>query len=352
LTSTLPAPLRVCWFTNSGSEANELALRLARTYTRQRDVIVLDAAYHGNTTLLTDISPYKFNGPGGTGASEWVHTAPLPDLYRGVHRREDPDAGTKYAADVAEIAARVVAAGRGVAAFIAEGAPSVGGQILLPKGYLRDVYAAVRAAGGVCIADEVQTGLGRLGTDFWAFESQGVVPDIVVAGKPLGNGHPLGAVITTPEIAAAFDNGMEYFNTFGGNTVSCAIGLAVLDVLRDEDLQAHALTVGHRLLDGLRALSRTHEIIGDVRGSGLFLGAELVRDRDTLAPASAEAAFVVNRMRERGVLVGTDGPLHNVVKIRPPMPFDDADADRLLETFDAALRLLPNGGRSFGCASG
>jgi 4-aminobutyrate aminotransferase-like enzyme len=202
------------------------------------------------------------------------------------------------------------------------------------------VYEHVRAGGGVCIADEVQTGLGRMGTTFWAFEDQHVVPDIVVMGKPLGNGHPIGAVATTRAVADAFDNGMEYFSTFGGNTVSCAVGLAVLDVLREEGLQAHALHVGAHVLDRLRPLAQSHEIIGDVRGSGLFLGVELVRDRETREPAGEEASFVANRMREKGILLGTDGPHHNVIKIRPPMPFDIEDADLLIEALDESLAEL------------
>src|SRR6185503_11313330 len=206
-----------------------------------------------------------------------------------------------------------------------------------PDGYLAGVYEAVRGAGGVCIADEVQTGLGRIGTHMWAFEAQGVVPDIVVMGKPLGNGHPLAAVVTTRAIADAFDTGMEYFSTFGGNTVSCAVGSAVLDVMRDEALQVHALRVGEELLAGLRELSTRHERIGDVRGSGLFIGVELVRDRATLEPAAAEASYVVNRMRDHGILIGSDGQHHNVLKIRPPMPFDAADGARLVETLERVL---------------
>ena len=236
----------------------------------------------------------------------------------------------------------LVASGRGVAAFIAETCPSVGGQIVFPSGYLDKVYRQVRAAGGVCIADEVQTGLGRMGTSFWAFEDQGVVPDVVVMGKPLGNGHPIGAVATTRPIAAAFDNGMEFFSTFGGNTVSCAIGLAVLDVLRDEQLQSHARAVGDHMLDALRSLAGRHAVVGDVSGSGLFLGLELVRDRETLEPAGREAAFVAERMRERGVLLGTDGPHHNVIKIRPPMPFTGEDSDLLVEALDESLGELPD----------
>ncbi len=337
LVATLPAPLDVCFFTNSASEANELALRLARAATGGRDLIVLEAAYHGNTTTLIDISPYKHAGPGGRGAPDWVHVAPLPDDYRGAYKRADPDAGAKYAEHVAEAADAVGASGRVLSGFIAETCPSVGGQIMLPPGYLAEAYRHVREAGGVCIADEVQTGLGRIGTHCWAFEAHGVVPDIVVMGKPLGNGHPLAAVVTTRAIADAFDNGMEYFSTFGGNTVSCAVGLAVLDVLRDESLQAHALEVGDRLLAGLRPLAARHALVGDVRGSGLFLGVELVRDRETLEPAGGEAAYVANRMRERGILLGTDGPHHNVIKIRPPMPFDAADADLLVEALDDVL---------------
>jgi 4-aminobutyrate aminotransferase-like enzyme/Ser/Thr protein kinase RdoA (MazF antagonist) len=337
LTATLPAPLSVCFLVNSASEANELALRLTRAYTRRRDMIVLEAAYHGNTTGLIDLSPYKHAGPGGTGTPDWVHTVPIPDVYRGEHKASDPDAGAKYATSVARTIEIAAGRGRGIAGFIAETCPSVGGQIVFPPGYLTEVYRAVRAAGGVCIADEVQTGLGRMGTSFWAFEDQGVVPDIVVMGKPLGNGHPIGAVVTTPEIAAAFDNGMEFFSTFGGNTVSCAIGLAVLDVLRDERLQSHARRVGDRMLDAMRPFVERHEIVGDVRGSGLFLGVELVRNRETLEPAGAEASYVSNRMRELGILLGTDGPYHNVVKIRPPMPFNEEDADLLVGTLDRVL---------------
>jgi 4-aminobutyrate aminotransferase-like enzyme/Ser/Thr protein kinase RdoA (MazF antagonist) len=337
LLATLPPQLEVCWFLNSASEANELALRLARAYTKQLDTIVLEAAYHGNTTSLIDISPYKHAGPGGTGAPDWVHVAPLPDVYRGRFKANDPQAGAKYAEQIGEIVEQIIDRAKRPAAFIAETCPSVGGQLILPPGYLSNVYEYVRKAGGVCIADEVQTGLGRMGTSFWAFEDQSVIPDIVVMGKPLGNGHPIGAVATTRAIADAFNNGMEFFSTFGGNTVSCAVGAAVLDVVREEGLQQHALRVGDHLLRGLRALQQRHEIIGDVRGSGLFLGVELVRDRASLEPAAEEASFVANRMRELGVLLGTDGPYHNVVKIRPPMPFTESDADILLDALDRAL---------------
>jgi len=336
LGATLPEPLRVCFFVNSGSEANELALRLARTYTGREDIVVLEAAYHGHTTTLIDISPYKFQGPGGKGRKPWVHIAPLPDDYRGPYKRGDVAAGRKYAQHVADIVEGLKGGG-GVAAFICETFPSVAGQIELPEGYLREVYQHIRAAGGLCIADEVQVGFGRLGTHFWAFETQGAVPDIVVLGKPIGNGHPLGAVVTTPKIAAAFDNGMEFFSTFGGNTVSCAAGLAVLDVLEEEHLQEHARVVGDHLLASLRGLMENHPVVGDVRGRGLFLGVELVRDRASLEPARDEAAYVVNRLREQGILTGIEGPHHNVIKVRPPLPFNKADADRVVSALDEIL---------------
>ncbi len=337
LTGLMPAPLRVCYFLNSASEANELALRLARTFTGQRDMIVLDAAYHGHTNALIDISPYKFNGPGGAGQPDWVHIAPIPDDYRGAYRRGDPEAGPKYAAHVGDLIAGVQAQGRGLCGYIAETLPSVGGQIVFPPGYLAAAYEHVRAAGGLCIADEVQVGFGRLGTQFWGFQTQDVVPDIVVLGKPIGNSFPLAAVVTTPEIAAAFDNGMEFFSTFGGNPVACAAGLAVLDVLEEEKLQANAQQVGEYTLGGLRALAARHTAVGDARGMGLFLGLELVRDRATQEPAAEIASYVVNRLRERGILAGTDGPFHNVIKIRPPLVFARADADALLAALDDIL---------------
>jgi 4-aminobutyrate aminotransferase-like enzyme len=244
----------------------------------------------------------------------------MPDVYRGV----------PYAGTVAQ------AAGQGSAgAFICESALGCAGQIILPPGYLRDAFAAVRQTGGVCIADEVQTGFGRAGSHFWMFETQGVVPDIVTMGKPIGNGHPMGAVVTTPEIAVSFANGMEYFNTFGGNPVSCAVGLAVLDVISGEGLQENARVTGEYLLAGLRGLARHNPLIGDVRGQGLFIGIELVRDRETKEPAASEADAMVNRMKDHGILLSTDGPYHNVIKIKPPIVFGRADADRLL---DAANR--------------
>ena len=332
LCATLPEPLRVCFFVCSGSEANELALRLARAHTRRKDVIVADAGYHGNTTELINISPYKFEGPGGAGASAYVHKVPLADPYRGPYKRQDPEAGRKYAQSVEEIARC-----HEIAAFICEALPGCGGQIVFPANYLEEAYRAVRSVGGICIADEVQIGFGRVGTHFWGFETQGVVPDIVTMGKPIGNGHPLGAVVTTPDIAASFDNGMEYFNTFGGNPVSCAVGMAVLDVIEQEHLQEHALAVGTYLINGLHALMENYPIIGDVRGLGLFLGVECVLDRETLIPAPEQAAYIVNRLKDHSILLSIDGPFHNVLKIKPPLVFSREDADFLVATLEKVL---------------
>jgi len=337
LTRLLPEPLRVCYFVNSGSEANELALRLARAHSGRDDVIVLEHAYHGHTTTLIDISPYKFDGPGGHGRKPGVHVAPIPDDYRGPYRRGDAAAGAKYAQHIAEILQNAHAQSRSVAAYLAETLPSVAGQIVFPPGYLAEAYKHVRAASGVCIADEVQVGFGRLGTDFWGFESQGVIPDIVVLGKPIGNAFPLAAVITTAEIAASFNNGMEFFSTFGGNPVACAAGLAVLDVVLDEHLQENALRVGNYLIARLKSLQEKHALIGDVRGAGLFLGVDLVLDRETRGPAPKQASYVVNRLRECGILTGTDGPHHNVLKLRPPLIFSQADADLFIAALDSIL---------------
>ena len=323
LVDTLPAPLSVVYLVCSGSEANELALRMARAHTGRDRIFVLDAAYHGNTTGLIDISPYKFNGKGGRGKPAHVEVMPLPDVYRGPYR--GTDAAARYASHVADAAER-----NAPAAFFAESASGCGGQIFFPRGYLAEAFSAVRAAGGVCVADEVQTGFGRAGSHFWMFQPQRVVPDIVTMGKPIGNGHPLGAVVTTREIAASFANGMEYFNTFGGNPVSCAAGLAVLDVIRDEGLQENARTTGEYLLAGLRDLAGRHPIVGDVRGQGLFLGIELECD-------AAQASALVDRMKDRGVLLSTDGPRHNVIKIKPPLVFGREDADFLLTRLEAAL---------------
>ncbi len=340
LCQTLPDELSACYFVCSGSEANDLALRLAKIHTGGTDVIVVDGAYHGNTNALIDISPYKYKGAGGTGAPDHVHEVVMPDIYRGPYR--DPTAaGEQYAKHVKEAVADVGKRGKKLAAFFCESLLGCGGQIVLPDGYLEHAFRHVREAGGVCVADEVQVGFGRVGTHFWGFETQGVVPDIVTLGKPIGNGHPIGAVVTTPNIAESFDNGMEYFNTFGGNPVSCAVGLAVLDVIEHEGLQQHALAVGNRLKAGLESLKQDHDAIGDVRGMGLFLGVELVTDRETQQPATALARHVIEDMKNRGILLSADGPFENVLKIKPPLAFSQLNADLLVKTLDEVLASAP-----------
>jgi 4-aminobutyrate aminotransferase-like enzyme len=335
LTATLPQSLEVCLFVNSGTEANELALRIAAAHTGRRDVVVGDGAYHGHTAALIEASPYKFNGPGGSGEpASWVHVVPVADGYRGTHRGGDAATGEAYADEVKRV---LDGSPRPMAAFLIESFQSCGGQVIPPPGYLAAAFRHVRAAGGLCIVDEVQVGFGRTGAHFWAFESQGVVPDMVVLGKPMGNGHPMGAVVTTREVADGFANGMEFFSSFGGNPVSCAIGLAVLDVIRDEQLQAHALDVGTRLANGLRELGTRHALIGDVRGAGLFIGVELVRDRETLEPATDEADDLVNRLQRRSLLLGTDGPHRNVIKIKPPLVITAEDVDTVVRAFDDEL---------------
>lgn len=320
LAATLPAPLEVCFFVCSGSEANELALRLANAHTRRKNVLVIDNGYHGNTDKLINISPYKFNGPGGQGKPDFVQVLPMPDPLRDKTLPALPLLDST------------------LSAFIGESLLSCGGQTVLPKAYLQQIYAAVRKVGGVCIADEVQIGLGRIGNHFWGFQIQEVIPDIVTLGKPLGNGHPMGAVITTKEIADSFCNGMEYFNTFGGNPVSCAIGLSVLNVLHDEKLPANAAQVGNYLKQQLTELQKKYPQIADVRGMGLFLGIEFVKDIDTLAPAKDIAAYVVNRMKNRGILLSTDGPYQNIIKIKPPLVFTKENADFLTTNLEPILK--------------
>lgn len=330
LAALFPAPLEVCFFVCSGSEANELAIRLARAHTGRRDLIVLDSGYHGNTVTCVEASAYKFNGPGGSGSSPGIHAVRTPDAYRNPELVD----GAVAAADVEQTISRLQ---EPPAAFLAEPIASCGGQIVAPARYLSSAYDHARAAGALCIADEVQTGFGRVGSAWWAFETQDAVPDIVTLGKPIGNGHPLGAVVTTREIANSFANGMEYFNTFGGNPVSSCVGLAVLDVIEKEGLRQNALEVGNALRTGLQDLADRHSLIGDVRGLGLFLGVEFVRDRESREPAAAAASYLVERMKQQGILASTDGPLQNVIKIKPPMVFTETDATRYCDALNRAL---------------
>ncbi|XP_072261795.1 ethanolamine-phosphate phospho-lyase [Pyxicephalus adspersus] len=340
LTATLPEKLSVCYFVNSGSEANDLALRLARQYSGHFDVITLDHAYHGHVTSLIDISPYKFLQLGEEAKKEYIHVAPSPDTYRGKYREDHPNPGAAYAEDVKNIIKEAHQNNRQIAAFIAESMQSCGGQIIPPPGYFQKVAEYIHEAGGVFIADEVQVGFGRVGKHFWSFQLQGedFVPDIVTMGKPIGNGHPMSCVVTTREIAEAFGaTGMEYFNTFGGNPVSCAIGLAVLDVIEKEDLRGNAIRVGNYLVELLEEQKEKHQLIGDIRGVGLFVGVDLVKDRQQRTPATAEAQHIIYKLKEKRILLSADGPHRNVLKFKPPMCFTKEDAKMVVDAIDKII---------------
>ncbi|XP_068816303.1 5-phosphohydroxy-L-lysine phospho-lyase isoform X5 [Struthio camelus] len=313
LSKTLPEKLCTFYFLNSG-------------------------AYHGHLTSLIDISPYKFRNL--EGQKEWVHVAPVPDTYRGIYREDHEDSVTAYANEVRSIIEQAHKRGRKIAAFFVESLPSVGGQIIPPAGYFQKVAEHVHKAGGIFIADEIQVGFGRVGKHFWAFQLQGedFIPDIVTMGKPIGNGHPIACVATTKEVAEAFAaTGVEYFNTFGGNPVSCAIGLAVLDVIEKEHLQAHATEVGNFLMNLLNQQKIKHPLIGDIRGTGLFIGVDLIKDQAERTPATAEAEYLITRLKEEYILLSTDGPGRNVLKFKPPMCFNMEDAKFVVDTIDKIL---------------
>ncbi|MBW2110162.1 MAG: aminotransferase class III-fold pyridoxal phosphate-dependent enzyme [Deltaproteobacteria bacterium] len=333
LAEKMPGDLSVCYFVNSGSEANDLALLMARLYTGNYDVIALRNAYHGgsaSTMGLTAHSTWKYNYPHSFG----IHHAVPPDPYRGPWGRDDPEAGTKYAADISDLIA-FATPGR-VAGFFAESIQGVGGTVVFPDGYLSAAYDHIRKAGGVCIADEVQTGFGRMGTHYWGFETQGVIPDIVTLAKGIGNGAPLGAVVTTPEIARALTDRI-HFNTFGGNPVSCAMGKAVLEVIDREHLQENCLKLGRYLMEGLKGLMPDHDLIGDVRGMGLMAGVELVTDRRSKEPATDQCATLLERAKEMGLLLGKGGLHGNVLRIKPPMCITREDVDFIIEVLDLVL---------------
>src|SRR3954462_5927456 len=336
LASKMPGDLKVCYFVNSGSEANDLALMMARLYTGNYDMVALRNAYHGGNASgmgVTAHSTWKFNTPHSFG----VHHAIAPYPYRGPYGYDDPDAGRKYADDVKNLI-DYATPGK-VAGFIAESIQGVGGFVVFPDGYLKHVYEHVRAAGGVCIADEVQTGFGRTGTHFWGFETQGVVPDIVTMAKGIGNGAPLAAVVTTPKIAAVMAQKV-HFNTFGGNPVVSAMGKAVLEVIERENLQANSLKLGAHILAGLEKLKAKHKIIGDVRGKGLILGIEFVKDRATKTPGKEECAQAVENARELGLLLGKGSLWGQTIRFAPPMNITKADADFLLAVLDESIGAL------------
>ena len=336
LASKLPGNLSVCYFMNSGSEANDMALLMARLYTGNYDAVALRNAYHGgsaSTMQLTAHSTWKYNYPHSFG----VHHAINPDPYRGPWGHDDPKAGEKYAAEIKNLI-DYATPGK-VAAFFAESIQGVGGAVVFPDRFLKKTYKVVREAGGVCIADEVQTGFGRTGTHYWGFQNHGVIPDIVTMAKGIGNGMPLAAVVTTPKIANALTKRI-HFNTFGGNPVSCAAGMAVLEIIDREHLQKNCLERGKQLMDGYRKLMAKHDIIGDVRGRGLMTGIELVKDRKTKEPAKAECLQVFERLKDLGLLTGKGGLHANTLRIKPPMCITKADVGFILEVLDIALGLL------------
>ena len=326
LIETLPPELNVLHFVNSGSEANELAIRMVKAVTGEKDIIASEVGYHGNANMCIDLSSYKFDGKGGKGAPEHTHIFPLPDAFRGKYRGDHT--AEDYATEVQKQIETIQNKGRNVGGFIIEPIISCGGQIELPEGFLSNAYQLVRDAGGICISDEVQTGCGRMGKTFWGFQLHNVVPDIVTIGKPLGNGHPIAAVACTQEVADKFANGMEYFNTFGGNPVSCAIATEVIRTVKRDKLQKNALLVGDFLKGELKALAKEFPIIGEVRGQGLFLGIELVDSK--LNPLEAQTDYLANRMKDHGILMSIDGPDHNVLKIKPPIVFTKENAEELL----------------------
>jgi alanine-glyoxylate transaminase / (R)-3-amino-2-methylpropionate-pyruvate transaminase len=333
LASKMPGDLKVCYFVNSGSEANDLALLMARAYTQNYDVIALRNAYHGGNASgmgVTAHSSWKYNVPHSFG----VHHALAPYPYRGPFGYDDPEAGQKYAGDVKSLI-DYATPGK-VAAFIAESIQGVGGFVEFPSGYLKQTYEFIRAAGGVCIADEVQTGFGRTGTHFWGFETHDVIPDIVTMAKGIGNGVPLGAVVTTPKIAQSLV-GKVHFNTFGGNPVASAVGKVVLEIIEKEHLQANALEQGNYILAGLEKLKAKHKVIGDVRGRGLMVGIEMVKDCVTKAPASAECAQVLETAKDLGLLLSVGGLWRQVIRIAPPMCLTRADTDFLLAVLDESF---------------
>jgi 4-aminobutyrate aminotransferase-like enzyme len=333
LTARFPDELDTAMFCCTGSEANELALRIARSVTRGTGIIVTSFAYHGNTKATYEISTSDIPIDE---VPDYVVTVPVPDTYRGPYR--DDDAGEKYAAHVHEAIELLRSRGIKPAAFVIDTIVSSGGVVSPPPDYLSKAAEIIRGAGGVFIADEVQPGFGRTGENFWGFEADNFIPDIVTMGKPMGNGHPIAGVVTRRDLIDDFGDKGSYFNTFGGNPVSCAAGLAVLDVIENENLQQIALDVGRHIIHGLMKLAKYHDCIGDVRGSGLFLALELVTDREQRTPATSLTADIINDLRDRGVLTGSIGPDANIIKLRSPLVLTKDDADYLLAVLDESLR--------------
>jgi len=335
LLARFPDSLNKVYFVNSGSAASDLAIRLARAHTGFKNLMVIEHGYHGNTQMGVDISDYKFGAKAGPGQKDHILKAAIPDTYRGKYNADN--AGKMYAREAIE---QVKHSDSPVAAFISEPILGCAGQVPLAQGYLKEIYPAIRKQGGVCISDEVQTGFGRLGEYFWGYEAQAVVPDIIILGKPMGNGHPLGAVITTTEIAESFGKGVEFFSSFGGNPVSCAIGLAVLAVIEAENLPENTRLVGEFYKAQFINLQNEFPCIGDVRGTGLFIGVEIVKNNDSLEPDSVLANLIKNELRNRHILISTDGPFDSVLKTKPPLCFTKANAQQVTDQIYGILKKL------------
>ncbi|KAL3103363.1 hypothetical protein niasHS_002549 [Heterodera schachtii] len=353
LLRTLPAQLDTVLFCNSGSEANDLALQLARDWTGTKDVAVLEHAYHGHQTTAMQMSPYKFDRGAKIKQPKWVHVCPTPDLYRGKYRLKDDEFENekkrtelciKYVEDIRQTFEQAQIKGRKVGAFVAEALQSCGGQVMPPKGYFRRVAEVVHSLGGVVVVDEVQTGFGRVGDAFWAHqldrdgEGEQFIPDIVTMGKPMGNGHPVAAVVTRKEIADRHCGEVCYFNTYGGNPVSCAAALSVLKVIREENLLEHCREMGKLFRKELNALKERHQSVGDVRGTGMFWGVDLVKSRHSREPNSELAQRVILRLkRQDRVLLSSDGPYGNILKFKPPLCFGEDDLRKAVNALDKAL---------------
>jgi len=338
LVSKFPASLSKVYFVNSGSAASDLAIRITKIHTGYEKLMVMEHGYHGHTQTATDISDYKFNNPKGQGQKDFILKTQIPDTYRGKYTTNDGSAGKMYAQEAIE---QIDNSDLPIAAFISEPIVGCGGQVPLADGYLKEIYPAIRKQGGICISDEVQTGFGRLGDYFWGFEAQGVVPDIVIIGKPMANGHPMGAVICTNEIAESFSKGVEFFSSFGGNPVSCAIATSVLDIIEEEKLQENAKIVGDYYKSLLLELQKKYDCIGDVRGSGLFLGIEIIKE-NSIEPNVELASFIKNELRNRNILISTDGPFDSVIKTKPALSFTKANAKKVVDNIDEVLKTYYN----------
>ena len=338
LLSKFPASLDKVYFVNSGSAASDLAIRIAKIHTGYEKLVVMEHGYHGHTQTATDISDYKFNNPKGQGQKEFILKTQIPDTYRGKYTVNDKNAGKKYAQEAIR---QIESSDLPIAAFISEPIVGCAGQVPLADGYLKEVYPSIRKQGGICISDEVQTGFGRLGDYFWGFEAHNIIPDMVIIGKPMANGHPMGAVICTKEIAESFGKGVEFFSSFGGNPISCAIATSVLEVIEEEKLQENAKIVGDYYKSLFFEIQKKFNCIGDIRGSGLFLGMEIIKE-NSIEPNVELAHHIKNELRNRNILISTDGPFDSVIKTKPALSFTKENAKKVVENIDEVLKTYYN----------